>query len=250
MLREARYPRESLRRGSAVISLADQGLVEVDERVHRLVDCVGVAGGEQVEKQSAGDSDPEPGVRARQRPRHPQGDIYRGDRLDPVLDDPVEKPGRVRAALQRLAVELKEQPFAGPQRRIGDVLPPFPQRLARRPRRIRQQRAQPLALALLGGAHDLDPQPILGAEVEDQHPVAGRERAGERPQAQIADPMRRDVVNRGFEQLLPGVLASHPKITVPCGTCTRSEFPPTSQPREAVYDFLDVLANHNDSQTT
>src|SRR4030095_3301900 len=66
-------------------------------------------------------------------------------------------------------------------------------------------------------------QASLGAEVKDQHRVAGAERGGERAQAEVGQPVLGRVLDGGGEQPLPGVAArTWHAVTVPCGTVSRA----------------------------
>ena len=108
----------------------------------------------------------------------------------------------MRAGLQRLAVRLEEEPLVRPQRGVGEVLPHAPCHLGGRQRRIDRRAGQRLALLLLDVADDLDQQALLGAEVVDQHAVAGADRGGESAQAEVGDAVLGDVLDRGLEQPL------------------------------------------------
>ena len=69
--------------------------------------------------------------------------------------------------------------------------------------------ASDCALLLLDRADHLDQQPFLRPEVVDEHAVAGADRGGEAAQAEVADAVRRDVVDRRLQQsLLRVVLAA------------------------------------------
>jgi hypothetical protein len=78
-------------------------------------DAVPVAGGEQVEQQSAGDRDGEPGFGPRGLVIQPGFASDRGrDRGDPGLDRVLQESFGARAPEQRVGVQLEEQPFGGP----------------------------------------------------------------------------------------------------------------------------------------
>src|SRR5262249_6160132 len=71
-------------------------------------------------------------------------------------------------AAQGVGVQLKEQPFLGPQPRIAEALPRDPGVLRGAPGL--QQGGPLLFLDRLG---DRDQQPFAGSEMVDEHPVAG-----------------------------------------------------------------------------
>ena len=123
--------------------------VHVDERLHRRVDAGDVARGQEVKQQSARHGHAQTRVCASQRTRDPEADIDLGDRVKPVLHAAGEHLDGVRAALERLPVELEEQPLVGPQLGVGDVLPPGSHRLIDRLTGVGEDVAQQLALALL-----------------------------------------------------------------------------------------------------
>jgi hypothetical protein len=171
-----------------------------------------VSGGEQVEQQAPGDGDAQPQVRARPRLRDPAGRRGGDEWFEPVdspAEELIEEPSGMRVALQGLAVELEEQALVRPQRGGREELPPRAHNLAERLTWVRRETAKLLALAAVDGARDLNPEPFLGAEVEDQHPVAGAQRGSEGAQAQVADPVLRRVLDRRVEELLPRSIATH-----------------------------------------
>jgi hypothetical protein len=94
-----------------------------------------------------GDGDAQPHVRARPRLRDAPGHRGSDERFEPVVDDPVEELGRMRAALQGLAVELEEQTLVRPQSGGGQVLPPRAREFAERLAGVRRETAKLLALA-------------------------------------------------------------------------------------------------------
>ena len=74
-----------------------------------------VAGGEQVQQQSAGDRDGEPGFCPRGLVIQPGFLRDSGcDRGDPGFDRVVEESFGARAAEQRMGVQLEKQPLGGP----------------------------------------------------------------------------------------------------------------------------------------
>ena len=70
-------------------------------------------------------------------------------------------------------------------------------------RRVDVERGQRLALLLLDGADHRDEQPLLRPEVVDEHAVAGADRGGEPPQAEIGDAVLGDVVDRRAAAAVP-----------------------------------------------
>ena len=90
-------------------------LVDVEEGIHRVVDRLDVARGQQVEKEAARDRDTQRGVSACQPLGHTQPEVDFDDRVEPVLDDPVKQLDRVRAGLQSLSAQLEEQTLVGPE---------------------------------------------------------------------------------------------------------------------------------------
>ena len=81
-------------------------------------------------------------------------------------------------------------------------MPEPPGLLGRRQRRVREQCVERVPLLLLDGADHLGEQAVAGAEVVDQHPVAGTECRGEGAQAVVADAVRGEVLDRGRQQSL------------------------------------------------
>ncbi len=65
--------------------------------------------------------------------------------------------------------------------------------------------AKAFALHLLDRLDDRDDQACFRAEVVDQHPVAGADRGGELAQAEVAQTVLEDVVDRGVQQAVPGL---------------------------------------------
>lgn len=218
--------------------------VDTDECFHRGVDALAVAGCEQVEKEPARHRHAEPSVRAGEFSRDAQRDVDLGGRREPVLDDPVKQLGGVRAALERLAVDLEEEALVGPQHGVGDVLPPSAHPLGDGLLGVGEHFGQKLSLARFDGADDLDPELLLGTEVMDQHAMAGPESGRERAQADVGQPVLGRVLDRAVQQLLPGGLDIH------SSQCTIWYMKPVTvttnvpYPREDVFDFLDVMANH------
>jgi hypothetical protein len=219
-------------------------VVDVDERVHGCVDLRDVSRREQVEQQATRDGDAQPGVSPGDVGRHATVDAGLGDRVQPSIDDAVQHRGGVRAPLECLAVELEEQTFIGPQGGIGDVFPPGAHRLSRRSSGVRNDLGQDLSLALFDRSDDLDPETLLRPEVVDQHPVTGAERRGQPTQAHIANPVHGHVLNRSVEQLLPDVLATQRPLVYHVVHEPVSVTTNVPQARADVYEFLDVMANH------
>lgn len=175
---------------------------------------------------------------------HAERDVDLSDRIQPIVDDPVQQLSRMRPALERLAVDFEEEPLIGPERGVGDVLPPGAHRLGDRLTCIRQDLTEQLALPGFDGPDDLDPESLLRTEVMDEHPVARTECGREPAQAHIGETVLRHVVDRALQQPLPRGLDTHAR------KCTIWYMKPvrvtidTPQSPERVYDFLDVMANH------
>ena len=112
----------------------------------------------------------------------------------------------MRPPLQRLPVDLEEQPLVRPVHRVGQLRPhppqPSPGRLAGL-LGLGRHRGHDLALARLDRLDDLDQQALLRAEVVDEHPVAGAKRGGQLAEADVAQPVLGDVVDGGRQQPLP-----------------------------------------------
>jgi hypothetical protein len=101
----------------------------------------------------------------------------------------------VDATLKRLGVELKEQPLIRPQGRVGEPPPERAGRLVERRVGSELQVDQGLALAALHLGDDRRQQPLLGAEVVDQHAMTGPQAGSQRTQAEVGDPVLGGVVD-------------------------------------------------------
>ena len=132
-------------------------------------------------------------------------------RSEPVVDGARQHPGEWLLAVQRAGVALEEQALCGPQGRIADPLPHHADDVAQLP----VGRLQESLLVLLDGFDDGGHQPLSGAEVVDQHPVAGAHSGGDVAQRAVAQALAGEVVDDGSQQ----VLTLHDP-SVPCGTCT------------------------------
>jgi uncharacterized protein (DUF2336 family) len=118
-------------------------------------------------------------------------------RFQPVVHHPVQQRHGVRPALQRLAVQLEEQPLRRPQRGVGQ-LRPEPARLLGGVRGgLDEECGQQVALVLLDGPGDRHEQALAGAEVVDEHPVARARRRGQVTEAALPDAVARHVVEHG-----------------------------------------------------
>ena len=119
--------------------------VERDPVLHRRVDAVAVLGGEEVEQQTAGHGEAEPGEGARRlgaARRSPQPSSAAGPSHD--VDDAVEQLAGRGAAVQGLAVDLEEEPLVAATatgRRCGATMP------ASRPRTTATDRARASPIA-------------------------------------------------------------------------------------------------------
>ncbi len=158
--------------------------------------------------------------------RHPHRLAELGRRTEPRLDDAVEELVRGRATVERLAVDLEEEPLEGPERRVGDVAPPGPRRVLERQRRIGHEVADRRQLPAFDLVDDGHPQPVLRAEVMAEHAVARAQFRRQPSQREIREAVHLDVVDRGVEQLLSGFSVRHRencttrhRLGVPSGTC-------------------------------
>jgi hypothetical protein len=86
------------------------------------------------------------------------------------LERRIEKPGEMFLALQGLGIQIEEEPFEWPQRRVGEAFPHAQRGLAPRDGRFVAKRRRGVALLLDGGG-DRREQSVLRAEVVDQHVV-------------------------------------------------------------------------------
>ena len=172
-----------------------------------------VAGRQQVEQQPTGHGQ----VEARPLPGRGGADALapgEANRLvQPCRHHTVEEPLRARAAVERLAVELEEQPLLGGELGVAEVAPHGPQQ--RRPVEgtLADQGAEALPLLVLGPLHDGHEQAFEGAEVVDEHAVAGADRRGQLAQAGVVQAVLAQVRRRRVEEL--GTGAAHP---VPSGS--------------------------------
>ena len=104
------------------------------------------------------------------------------------------------AALQGLGVDLEEELLKRPQLRVGELLPHAPGQLRDRDLGVAHELGDGVALALLEFLDDRPQQAVLGAEVVDQHAVAGAQRRSKRAEAHVADPVLADILDRPREQ--------------------------------------------------
>ena len=220
--------------------------------LHRCIDAGAVLRGEQIEQEAAGHGETESGEGARILVRDPHRLTELGRRTEPRLDDAVEELARGRPTVERLAVDLEEEPLEGPERRVGDVSPPRPRRVLERQRRIEHHVADGRELPALDLADDGHPQSVLRAEVMAEHAVAGAQFRRQPPQREIREAVLRDVVDRAVEQLLSGFAVRHEKVYHSAQTrCTiwymlKPVIVSVTVPQdpEHVFDFLDLMANH------
>ena len=97
----------------AVPSTGQLGREQLREALHGRVGLGRAPGREHVEQQAAGHRDREPGIDPSGRRALPQGGEQGRQRADPVVDDAGQQRLGPFAALQRLPVDLEEQPFLG-----------------------------------------------------------------------------------------------------------------------------------------
>jgi hypothetical protein len=110
----------------------------------------------------------------------------------------------VRQILHRVGRQLEEQ-WPVDQRCLGDASPELFRLLADRQVGLRE-RCEEVALLLFDRTDHLGEQALAGAEVVDQHPVAGSDRGRDTSQARVADPVLRKVLDGVAEQ----GLTTHP----------------------------------------
>lgn len=91
--------------------------------LHRLVAGLAVPGGQQVEQQPASDGEAEPRLRSGVLVGKAEAVQQRHDGHQPVVDDALEQFDRPWTALQRLAVDLEEEPLVLCQLRGTEPLP-------------------------------------------------------------------------------------------------------------------------------
>jgi hypothetical protein len=113
-----------LRLGVLEVSLVCLGVLEVS--LECLGDAFAVAGGQEVEQQTAGYGHGEPGVCAGGGLVGPGLGQAGRDVGDPRLDGCLEEPFGAGAPEQGVGVQLEEQPFLRPQLRVAEVLPAAP----------------------------------------------------------------------------------------------------------------------------
>src|SRR5207248_1312144 len=118
-------------------------------------------------------------------------------------------------ALERLPVDLEEQPLVGPECGVGEPAPERAAQVLERGVRRQLQVPQGIPLLLLDRPDDLHEQALLGAEVVDQHPVAGAGGRGELAQADVGDAIGGHVLDGRVEQPVLGI-----HRVEPYGTCT------------------------------
>jgi hypothetical protein len=169
------------------------------------IDALAVAGCHQVEQQPAGHGNAEACLGAGGLGRHAAALPVGGDRPEPGVDDAIEEALGAGPPLERLAVHLEEQAHVVDEAGIGDLSPVREAGFGRRHGDVRVERGHDLALALLDLVHDGHQQAVLGAEVVDEHAVAGAESGGQLAQAQVSQAVRGDVLDRGIEQALAWV---------------------------------------------
>jgi len=158
-------------------------------------------GGQQVQEQAADHRDPQTGVGAElvALDTVAVGQVDEG--LDPGVDHVVEEALCARTTLQRLDVQLVEEPLVGPERWVGQTSPHATHRLRARQIGVREQVRQERALGPLHGLHDGHQQALAGAEVVDEHAMAGANSGGHLAQAEVGDAVVLDVVDDREEQL-------------------------------------------------
>jgi hypothetical protein len=115
--------------------------------------------------------------------RHALRDADPAGLPEPRVDDVVEEVGRLRPGLQRLAVDLVEQPLVRRERGVGQVPPHGPRHLGGRHRRVDLELGEGLALLFLHRPDHLDEQALLRPEVVDEHAVARADLGREAEQA-------------------------------------------------------------------
>src|SRR2546425_3519514 len=85
--------------------------------------------------------------------------------------------------------------------RVGEVAPHEPDAVARWQLGLREQQLG--EKLTLGGFHAADychQQAFFGAEVIDEHTMAGADRGGQLAQTQVAEPIGHDIVDRGGQE--------------------------------------------------
>ena len=169
-----------------------QGAQEGGEGRGRGVDARLVAGRHEVEQQAAGDGEAEAGERRVDR----AAGVLVG-RVEPAPHGRREQPRERRLALRRPGVALEEQPLQGAQLGAPQVGP----HRRERGRRVVGQRAEHGRLPPLDLLDHRDEQLVARSEVVQQHPVARADLLGDRAERPPADPVARERVDHGVEQL-------------------------------------------------
>jgi hypothetical protein len=132
----------------------------------------------------------------------------------PAIDRLPEERPNLLIALKGPAVEREEEPLEVSLGRIGHVLPHAPDHLVGDLGRAASDVVQ-LGLGTgFDGAHDLDQKAVLGAEVVDEHAMAGSDGRGDLAEAEIPQAVGDEVVDHLSEERLFRLLALH----VPNGT--------------------------------
>jgi hypothetical protein len=105
----------------------------------------------------------------------------------------------VTPALQRLSVELEEEPFQGRELGGAHLLPEAPGRGGKVSCLTAEQIGEKPTLAVLGLLDHRDEQALFRPEVVDEHAVAGAERGGQLSQRDVAYPVLGQVTERALE---------------------------------------------------
>ena len=123
-------------------------------------------------------------------------------RFDPGVHHVVEEALGAGAAVQRLGVQLEEQPLVGPQRRVGQATPHGAHGVGAVEGGVLQEVGEEGALGLLHMLHDGDEEALAGAEVVDEHAVAGANGGGNFAEAEVTDAVLLNVIDDQSEKLL------------------------------------------------
>src|SRR5829696_1312064 len=187
--RSSGFSRAPSRRGSS------RSVEGGEEQAERPVDPVPILRPDEVEEQAPEDRE----AQARAGSRLVAGP-ERGDRREPVVDQPRQEPCEGLLAASRAGVALEEQSLGRPERRVAE---PAPHRLNGRRARLGRKGGEEVALVRLDALDDGRQQPLARAEVMEEHPVAGPDLACEVPKRAVADPAPPHLLDDCVQDVLP-----------------------------------------------
>ena len=136
-------------------------------------------------------------------------------RVEPTLDRLSEQWSNLLVALEGPAVEREEEALEVALGGIGDEAPHVPDHpIGRLGRRGHRELPELCPRTSLHRPHHLDQEATFGAEVVEEHPMAGPDGGGNLAQAHVTQAVDDEVVHHLIDELLLGSPARH----VPNGT--------------------------------